>query len=310
MSGPLVLILAAGMGTRMKSGRAKVLHEVAGKPMLAWAIDSARDAGAQKVVAILGHQIDDVRKVLDERYGEGAIAIAHQREQNGTGHAVQCGLTALENESDDGVVVVMSGDAPLLTAERIAELCKACAESKAKMALLSSIPERPVAYGHLLRDGEGKLVRIVEHGDATEEEKAIEEVNVGFYAISLGALRRDIASLKSDNAQGELYLTDLAANAYERGGAAVIPVQFQESSGVNDRVDLAAVTKAARRRLNEKWMRMGVTMHDPDSVYIDADVVEIGQDTVIEPGVRIQGASRIGVKTTLKAGAAIFNSQD
>jgi bifunctional UDP-N-acetylglucosamine pyrophosphorylase / glucosamine-1-phosphate N-acetyltransferase len=305
MSQPIVVILAAGLGTRMKSDRAKVLHEVAGRPLIAWAVENARAAGARRVVAVLGHQLDQVRAALDARFGAGAIEVAHQTEQRGTGHAVQAALPALANEPDDAVLIILSGDAPLLRPDRVAELARACEGSPAHMALLSTRPTVPVAYGRLVRDGSGRLVRIVEHVDASEAERAIPEMNAGFYAIRLRELRGDIASLTADNAKGELYLTDLAARAGGRGGAAVQEAPFDEVSGINDRVDLAGVEAAARRRILERWMRDGVTMADPASTYIDADVGPIGKDTWIGPGVCLRGRTRIGERARIDVGCVL-----
>ena len=312
---PVVLILAAGLGTRMKSEKAKVLHEVAGRSLIVWAVESARAAGAERVVAILGHQHEEVKAVLDARYGEGQVEIALQPEQKGTGHAVQCGLPAFEGESDDRVVIILSGDAPLLPAERVAELAQACRDSEAGLALLSTHPPRPMPYGRLVRESPSaseasgaagrKLLRIVEHRDASEEERAIQEMNAGFYAVRLGNLRRDLADLRSDNAQGEFYLTDMVAHAAERGGAAVIDAPFEEVSGINDRVDLAQVSAAARRRINQAWMRMGVTMDAPDQTYIDADVGPIGPDVWLAAGVHLRGNTHVGAGARIDAGCVL-----
>jgi len=303
---PIVLIMAAGLGTRMKSARAKVLHEVAGRPMLAWAVETGRAAGAQRVVAILGHQFDTVRAMLDARYGAGAIDVALQAEPKGTGHAVLCALPTLEREADDRIVVILSGDAPLLRAERVAELVAACEASPAGLALLSTVPDRAMPYGRLVRDAAGVLQRIVEHADATEAERAIKDTNAGFYAVRLGHLRKDLATLKADNAKGELYLTDLVARAATRGGATAIDAPFEEVSGVNDRVDLAAVDVAARRRINEALMRAGVTMAAPAATYVDADVGAIGQDVWLGPGVCLRGAgTRVGDGARLDTGCVL-----
>jgi bifunctional UDP-N-acetylglucosamine pyrophosphorylase/glucosamine-1-phosphate N-acetyltransferase len=302
---PVVLILAAGLGTRMKSDLAKVLHPVAGRPLVAWAVDTARGAGADRTIAILGHQIDEVRELLDRRFGDGAVEIAHQAEQKGTGHAVLCALPALEREPDDRIVVILSGDAPLFRGDRVAELVRACAASESGMALVSTRPTRPVQYGRLVRDAAGVLQRIVEHADATADELAIDEMNAGFYAIRLGVLRAGVTGLGADNAQGELYLTDLAEQAAERGGAAVIEAPFEEIYGINDRVDLAQVEAAARRRINEELMRAGVTMAAPDQTFVDADVGPIGRDVWIGPGVHLRGATSVGDRTRIDAGSVL-----
>jgi bifunctional UDP-N-acetylglucosamine pyrophosphorylase/glucosamine-1-phosphate N-acetyltransferase len=305
---PLVFIMAAGLGTRMKSDMAKVLHKVAGRPLLHWVVTAARTAHASRVVAILGHQIDVVKASLETSFGPGAIDIAHQTEQRGTGHAVQCALPAVANEPDDRIVVILTGDAPLLQAERITELVNAAEASPAGMALLSTVPDRDMPYGRLVRDDKGVLAKIVEHPDATPAQRAIKDTNAGFYAIKLGHLRKDLAALKADNAKAELYLTDLVAHAYARGGATSIDAPFTEVTGINDRVDLAAVESAARRRINEHWMRGGVTMIDPNSTYIDADVGPLGKDVILGANVALRGKTTLGDNVYVEHGSVITDA--
>ncbi|HSD91111.1 MAG TPA: bifunctional UDP-N-acetylglucosamine diphosphorylase/glucosamine-1-phosphate N-acetyltransferase GlmU [Kofleriaceae bacterium] len=302
---PLVFIMAAGLGTRMKSDTAKVLHKIAGRPMLHWVVTAARQAGAERVVAILGHQNEAVKAALDASFGAGSVDVAIQAEQRGTGHAVQCALPAVQNESDDRIVVILSGDAPLLLSERISELVRACTESPAGLALLSTRPDRDMPYGRLVRDAKGVLERIVEHPDATPEQRQIKDTNAGFYAIRLGHLRKDLATLRANNAKNELYLTDLVAHAYARGGATSIDAPFAEVSGINDRVDLSTVEVEARRRINEHWMRAGVTMVDPRSTYIDADVGHLGKDVWLGPNVAIRGKTQIGDNVRIDLGCVL-----
>jgi bifunctional UDP-N-acetylglucosamine pyrophosphorylase/glucosamine-1-phosphate N-acetyltransferase len=305
MSQPIVVVLAAGLGTRMKSERAKVLHEVAGRPLVVWVVENALAAGAGRVVVVLGHQVDAIRALLDARYGAGRIEIAHQAEQRGTGHAVQAAMPALASEPDDRLVVILYGDAPLLRPERVAELVRAAQTSPAHIALVSTRPSAPVAYGRLVRDGAGKLLKIVEHADASEAERAIPEMNAGFYAVRLRELRADLASLGSNNAQGEIYLTDLAERAAARGGATVTEAPFDEVTGINDRIDLARTEKEARLRILERWMLSGVTIVDPASTYIDAEVGPIGRDTWIGPGVCLRGKTRIGARARIDTGSVL-----
>ena len=297
---PLVFIMAAGLGTRMKSDRAKVLHAIAGRPMLHWVIGAARAAGAERVIAILGHQHETVQATLP-----AGVEVALQSEPRGTGHAVQCALPAVANEPDDRIVVILTGDAPLLRSERISELVRACAESQAGMALLSTVPDRDMPYGRLVRDAGGALEKIVEHPDATPEQRKIKDTNAGFYAVKLGHLRRDLAKLRADNAKRELYLTDLVAHAHARGGATAIDAPFTECSGINDRVDLATVEGEARKRINETWMRAGVTMIDPRSTYIDADVGPLGKDVWLAPGVVLRGKTQLGDRVRVDTGAVL-----
>jgi bifunctional UDP-N-acetylglucosamine pyrophosphorylase/glucosamine-1-phosphate N-acetyltransferase len=300
--------MAAGMGTRMKSDTPKVLHQIAGRPMLHWVVLAARAAGAGKVVAILGHKSEAVKASLDASFGADAIGVAIQAEQRGTGHAVQCALPAVAGESDDRIVVILTGDAPLLRSERIAELVDACEKSPAGMALLSTVPPRPMPYGRLVREG-GKLLRVVEHADATPEQRQIQDTNAGFYAIRLGHLRKDLGSLRADNAKGELYLTDLVAFAGARGGATAIDAPFTEVSGINDRVDLAWVEAEARKQINEGWMRAGVTMVDPSTTYIDADVGPIGRDVWLGPSVALRGKTSIADGVRIDLGCMLTDVQ-
>ena len=293
----------------MKSETPKVLHKVAGRPLLHWVVTAARAAGAGRVIAILGHKHEQVKAALDASFGAGSVEIALQSEQRGTGHAVQCALPAIASEPDDRIVLILTGDAPLLASERIAELTSACAASDAGMALLSTVPPRPMPYGRLVRDAAGKLERIVEHPDATPAQREIRDTNAGFYAIRLGHLRKDLAALRADNAKGELYLTDLVAHAAARGGATSIDAPFTEVAGINDRVDLAAVELEARRRINDAWMRAGVTMTDPTSTYIDADVGPIGKDVWIAANVALRGKTAIGDGARIDLGSVLTDVQ-
>ena len=307
-SAPLVFVMAAGLGTRMKSEIPKVLHRVAGRPLLHWVITAARAAGAGRAIAILGHKADAVQSSLEASFGAGAVEVVLQAEQRGTGHAVQCALPAVAAEPDDRIVVILTGDAPLLASERIAELVAACEASPAGLALLSTVPPHPMPYGRLVRDG-NKLVRIVEHADATEDQRQLRDTNAGFYAIRLGHLRKDLAALRADNAKGELYLTDLVGHAASRGGATAIEAPFAEVAGINDRVDLAACETAARRRINEAWMRAGVTMVDPATTYIDADAGPIGRDVWLGPNVALRGKTAIGDGTRIEIGSVLTDVQ-
>jgi bifunctional UDP-N-acetylglucosamine pyrophosphorylase/glucosamine-1-phosphate N-acetyltransferase len=222
---------------------------------------------------------------------------------------VQSALPAVASEPDDRIVVILTGDAPLLATERVAELVAACEASPAGLALLSTVPPRPMPYGRLVReDGQaGKLLRIVEHADATPEQRKIQDTNAGFYAIRLGHLRKDLGLLRADNAKGELYLTDLVAHAAPRGGATAIDAPFAEVAGINDRVDLAACETVARRRINEAWMRAGVTMVDPATAYIDADAGPLGRDVWLGPSVSLRGKTSVGDGARIDAGAVLVD---
>ena len=290
------LILAAGKGTRMKSALVKVLHELAGRPMLGWPLAAAREAGAGQIVIVAGHQADQVQK----RFGaDVGIRIALQEEQLGTGHAVSCSLDQLDGLS--GAVLILCGDTPLLTAATLQRLAAEHAASGAAVTVLTAKLDRPFGYGRIVRDGEGRVRRIVEQKDASPEEQAINEVNSGIYCMELEFLRAHIGRLGSENAQNEYYLTDLVgiAVAEHAGCSAVMADDPDEIMGVNDRVQLAHASRILRQRINLQLMLAGVTLIDPDQTYIDASV-QVGSDTVIWPGCVLRGATSIGSGCTLE----------
>jgi bifunctional UDP-N-acetylglucosamine pyrophosphorylase/glucosamine-1-phosphate N-acetyltransferase len=301
---PLVIVLAAGLGTRMKSDLAKVLHRVAGRPLVAWPIELARSLEARRIVVVLGHQLDAVKAVIDARF-PGLCAVARQDRQLGTGHAALQGLAALEGEPEDAPVLILSGDVPLLGRETLERLI--AAKGSAPLALVSFRPASPTGYGRLVRDGAGKLARIVEEKDAADDEKKIGEVNAGIYAVSLGFLRAALQELRPDNAQGELYLTDVVARAARLGHPIpTVEAPVDDVAGINDRVELARLDAVARRRIAERWMRAGVTMIAPDTISIDADVTAIGRDVELGANVSLRGAgTRIGDRVRIDTGCVI-----
>ncbi|MBI4508984.1 MAG: bifunctional UDP-N-acetylglucosamine diphosphorylase/glucosamine-1-phosphate N-acetyltransferase GlmU [Deltaproteobacteria bacterium] len=304
---PIAVILAAGLGTRMKSDTAKVLHRVAGRPLVAWPVELARSVGARRVVMVLGHQLEAVQRVLDARYGPGAVAVTRQERQLGTGDAVRQALSALEDEPKDATVLILSGDVPLL--ERQTLLSLTATRGHAPLALVGTRPANPTGYGRLVRDSAGRLMRIVEEKDATDEEKRIAEVNAGIYAVSLGFLRAHLGGLTTRNAQGEFYLTDLVGIAFREGSEVrTILAPEHEVAGINDRVELARMDALARLRIAEAWMQKGVTIVAPETVSIDADVTEIGKDSEIFPGVSLRGNTSLGMRVRVDAGCVITDS--
>ena len=204
------MILAAGLGTRMKSETPKVLFEVAGRPLVCWAVELARDLEAARTVVVLGHKLELVKQVLDARYGEGAIAIARQEHMRGTGDAVRAGLAALEDAPDETPLVILAGDVPLLRAETMRRAVTEHATSPAVVVTFEA--KDPTGYGRIVRQN-GRVVRIVEHADADRTERLIHEVNSGAYVFQLGFVRRELSQLAASNAQGEIYLTDLIHHA-------------------------------------------------------------------------------------------------
>jgi bifunctional UDP-N-acetylglucosamine pyrophosphorylase/glucosamine-1-phosphate N-acetyltransferase len=284
------LILAAGKGTRMKSGLIKVLHEVAGCPMLGWPLTAAREAGASQIVIVAGHQAGQVQRHF---VGEADIRIALQEEQLGTGHAVSCSLDQLDGLS--GSVLILCGDTPLLTGTTLRKLAAEHTAMSVAVTVLTAKLDKPFGYGRVVRDADGRVRRIVEQKDASLEEQAIHEVNSGIYCMDLDFLRAHIGRLGSENAQNEYYLTDLVgiAVAEHAGCAALVAENPDEIMGVNDRVQLAQASSVLRQRINQRLMVSGVTLVDPVQTYVD-DGVQVGCDTIIWPGCMLKGQTSIG----------------
>jgi len=284
------LILAAGMSTRMKSARSKVLHEVCGKPILSYVLDACRDAGVPKQVVIVGAMRDQVQAAYADAQD---IAWAVQEPQQGTGHAVMCARKALEGIQGDLVVLV--GDAPLIRPETIRTHLETPRQEKAPLTLLTAVLDDPKWFGRIVRDAAGNLQRIVEAKDATPEELAIREVNPAYYCFSWPALEPILDRITNANAKKEYYLTDAVGLLIADGAKAVaLPAaEPEEVEAVNSRKDLALVTTLMRRRILDRLMAEGVTIEDPATTYIDGNVT-IGQDTVIRPCTVIRGPSEIG----------------
>lgn len=242
MTDTVAIVLAAGKGTRMGSDRAKVLHELAGKPLVTYPISAALAAGADAIVVVVGHQAQAVRDVVTGRFASPAPRFATQAQQLGTGHAVLCAME--EVDATEGLAFVLSGDVPLLTSDTLGRLGAACRGTEAGLAFATFRPEDPTGYGRVQRDGRGRVVAIVEQRDADERQRAIDECNAGTYAIDLARLRADLPRLGRANAQGEMYLTDLVAFAAARGPVGVVEVGALEAAGVNTRQQLQALEDA------------------------------------------------------------------
>lgn len=295
------LLLAAGKGTRMKSDLVKVLHPLLGRPMISWPVEAARQAGATRTVLVVGHQAEKVR---EQFAGEEAIAFAVQEEQLGTGHAVACAAPLLSGVG--GRVLILCGDVPLIRHETLRGMLARHEARQATLTVLTTHLENPYGYGRVIKREGGRVLRIVEEKDATEEERNITEVNSGIYCVEAAFLFDAVRNLGNDNAQGEYYLTDIVKMAAERNGLCLsFPVADpEEVMGVNDRVQLAKAAAVLRRRTNEELMLAGVTLIDPSATYIDKGVV-IGQDTVIHPNVHISGATSIGARCTIEQSVVI-----
>ncbi|WP_299038872.1 bifunctional UDP-N-acetylglucosamine diphosphorylase/glucosamine-1-phosphate N-acetyltransferase GlmU [uncultured Pseudokineococcus sp.] len=289
-----VVVLAAGEGTRMRSALPKVLHPLAGRSLLGHAVVAARGVDPEHLVVVVRHEGE--RVAAHAREVDPDVLVAEQDEVPGTGRAVLCALEALRGEGVvlTGTVLVTYGDVPLLQPATLGDLV---AEHEARgnaVTVLSAEPEDATGLGRVVRGADGGVERIVEHKDATEGERAVREVNTGIYAFDAATLADVLTRVRSDNAQGEVYLTDVLAIARGDGLAvAALPVEdVAQTDGVNDRVQLARAGVELNRRLLERWMRAGVTVVDPATTWVDVDV-ELAPDVRLEPGVQLLGSTRV-----------------
>ena len=287
-----VIVLAAGEGTRMKSAMPKVLHTIGGRSLVHHAIAAARGIDPIHLEVVVRHERDLVAAHIAEC--DPDCLIADQDEIKGTGRAVECGLAALPAELT-GTIVVTYGDVPLLTSETLREVLAAHERASVAVTVVTSHIPDPTGYGRIVRDADGSVARIVEQKDATDDERAITEVNSGIYAFEATLLTQALAGLGTDNAQGEKYLTDVVgiARAQGRAVAAYVLADVWQTEGVNDKIQLARLGAELNRRTVEAAMREGAIIRDPATTWIDTDV-SIGRDTVIEPNVQLRGATTIG----------------
>lgn len=296
------IILAAGKGTRMKSKLHKVLHQVCGKTMVEHVLTQLQAADIQNIVTVVGYGADTVKDALGDQ-----VRYALQKQQLGTGHAVMQTEDLLGELA--GQTLVVSGDTPLFTAATFNYLFQYHEQHHAAVTILTSKAPDPTGYGRIVRNEIGIVERIVEQKDASVEEQAIHEINTGVYCFDNQKLFAALKRLTNDNAQGEYYLTDVIGILKEEGEivTAYQMEDFDESMGVNDRSALAKATKIMQKRINTQLMKDGVTLVDPETAYIDADV-QIGQDTVIEGNVVIKGRTTIGADCLIGAGSRIEDS--
>lgn len=295
------IILAAGQGKRIKSNLPKVLHKVAGKEMVNHVIDTIRSAGINDINVIIGKGAELVKEKTTSR----EVSYSMQLEQLGTGHAVKCAKDFFKDKS--GVVAVFTGDAPLITSWTVENLIETHIKENNYATLLTSVINDPSGYGRIIRSTEG-VKKIVEHKDCNEAELKVNEINAGMYCFDIQSLTEALEKLSNENAQGEYYLTDIIEifkNENKKIGAMI--TEFEQTIGVNSRVELAKVEKILRDRINKLHMDNGVTLIDPNSTYIGADV-SIGQDTVIYPGNYIEGNAVIGEECILYPNSRISNS--
>lgn len=303
-----VIVLAAGGGTRMKSKTPKVLHRIGGRSMVGHVLHAVREAEPTRVVAVVGHQREQVGPHITQLYDDVVLAV--QEEQLGTGHAVRVAIEALaaaDAAPERGTVLVATGDTPLLAGESLRRFAADHEAAQASVSILSGVVPNPFGYGRIVRDDDGEVVAIVEEKDATAEQREIGEINSGILAFEAGFLRDVIDKIGNDNAKGEYYLTDAVQLAREAGQTvAAHPIDdVAQTEGANDRVQLAELGRELNRRIVQRWMRDGVTVMDPATTWIDADVA-LAADVTILPGTQLLGAtvvaedSVIGPDTTLE----------
>ena len=288
MSDLVTVVLAAGKGTRMKSALPKVLHRVGGKSMLQHVLDAASAAGARRNIVVVGFGGEQVKEAI----GEQAEFVV-QKEQLGTGHAVQQAADLLQNET--GTVMVLCGDTPLLTGDLLKRLYEEHLAADAKATVLTAIMPDATGYGRIIRTASGTVEKIVEHKDATEAERQVREVNSGIYCFAAKELFTALSEVTCDNAQGEYYLPDVLEILRKKGEKiwAVAADDYESTLGINSRVQLAGAEKILRRRKNIELMDNGVTILDPDSTFVDAGVT-IGRDTVLYPFTWLEGSTTVG----------------
>jgi len=282
------IILAAGQGTRMKSKLYKVLHPVCGKPMVQHVVEQVNQLQIEEIVTIIGHGAEQVQKQLGD-----VCQYALQAEQLGTAHAVMQAESVLAKQ--EGTTLVICGDTPLIKAETMEALVTLHEETGAKATVLTAYAENPDGYGRIIRNANGLVEKIVEHKDASDEERAVKEINTGTYCFDNQALFQALQQVSNDNVQNEYYLPDVIEilKSAQETVTAFQTKDFEETLGVNDRLALSQAEQIMRKRINEAHMRNGVTIIDPATTYIESGV-SIGQDTTIYPGVTIAGQTAVG----------------
>lgn len=295
------VVLAAGLGKRMQSKRHKVVHEVCGKPMIAHIVDEMKAVGFDRLFVVVGSKEEQVRAVLGDK-----VMYVRQEEQLGTGHAV---MQVVPQLGEEGVTAVVCGDGPLIRREEIMRLV-AVVEAQGATALLTAVVDNPFGLGRIIRGEQGEVLRVVEEKDASEVERQIQEINSGLYAFSTRDLVASLQKLTADNAQGEYLLTDCVAHLRE-AGKSVVPVVVRDPddiASVNDRAQLAIAEEKLRRRILHGHMMNGVTVVDPGSTYVQADVM-IGRDTVLMPGTHLEGRTTIGEDCVIGPNAHLVDAQ-
>lgn len=299
-----VILLAAGEGKRMKSGLPKVLHRLGGKPLFFYPLEAALGLKPKRIAVVVGHGAEEVKRACQQK----GIAWVDQEKQLGTGHAVGCARAAFKDFSGD--ILILSGDVPLISEQILARLLDRHRKEKAVLTLLTASLAKPSGYGRVLRDGQGRVVGVVEEKDASEAEKKIREINAGVYAVAPDFLFPALEGLTNHNQQGEYYLPDIVAVALreKKHVAALQAEEPGEIQGINTREELAIMEKSLRERINRKWMEAGVTLQDPQTTYIE-EGVSIGKETVIGPNTHLMGRTVIGEGCRIDGSAYITDAR-
>lgn len=302
-----VVVLAAGEGVRMRSATPKVMHEIAGLPLLGHALATASSVGAKYVVPVIRHEKDKLEPYIHAFYP--SVHIAHQDAIPGTGRALECALNVLP-DGFDGAVVVTSADVPLLDVQTIESMLEVHLASGAGATVLTAVFDDPTGYGRVIRTDAGEFNSIVEHRDATEEELEITEVNAGVYVFDFALIKDALTKIAAQNAAGEKYLTDAVTEIAKAGGK-VQALAVRDNwlvAGVNNRVQLQQVATELNRRICQGWMLAGVTILDPDSTFIDITAV-IGEDVTLLPGTFLNGITSVGRGSVIGPEVSIHDSQ-
>ncbi|MDD9945431.1 MAG: bifunctional UDP-N-acetylglucosamine diphosphorylase/glucosamine-1-phosphate N-acetyltransferase GlmU [Myxococcales bacterium] len=295
------IVLAAGQGTRMKSQQPKVLHSLLGRPMVSYPVAASLAAGADRVVVVVGHGAGAVTAALTDRFGD-RVTTALQTQQLGTGHAAQCGASALPRY--DGYFLILPGDCPLITSEVLGALLDRARADDSDFAMITSSLPDATGYGRVIRNGVGRPVAIVEERDCTDSQRTITEFNPGIYVVKAEFFRQEIERLDTNNAQGELYLTDLLALASKSGTVSDVHMPSNGLHGINDRAQLVARERDLRMEIVHRHLGAGVTIRDPETTFIDADVT-IEPDVTIESGVHLRGRCHVATGAHIDTGCVL-----
>lgn len=295
------IILAAGAGTRMRSERPKPLHVLCGRAMLLYVLDALGETPIERAVVVVGHGAEAVTKKLQEDGPGLLLEFVEQQTQRGTGDAVSVGLTGMPAGAvDEGDILVLPGDTPLLRPSTISALLAEHRRTEAAATILTAVLDDPTGYGRVVRGGDDVVSRIVEESDADADQKAIDEVNTSIYCFRESLLSPALRRLSPENAQGEYYLTDVIEVLHDAGHPVrtVVAVDAMETNGVNDRMQLSAAEAELRSRTNLRWMQAGVTMLDPVRTYVDATVT-LASDVTLFPGTMLQGQTVVGANSEI-----------